>query len=170
MSVTQLAILRTHLFNDCAVECWAFCYVNKVDFGSRMEILVKHIRIVKPEELSHQSYTGLEILERTLINVCSRCRHEGLSLISCHSHPFSIKGTSFSCIDDSEEEKLFRFINSKLPDIWCLSMVHDRKSFDARIWDKKNEIFVPVNEVKIIGDKCYSLYSNSARRKYEHTS
>ena len=91
------------------------------------------------------------------------CLESGLSLIGCHSHPFSSDEVNFSSIDDSNDLKNFAYAFEKLPDIYCGSMVFGKEQFKARVFDKEDEKLADVDEVKVLGKKIQRLSNKSTR-------
>jgi molybdopterin/thiamine biosynthesis adenylyltransferase len=99
--------------------------------------------------------------------VLTKCLEENLSLIDCHSHPFSNGDVKFSRIDDENDRRNFPFIFEKLPHIWSASMVFGQDSFQARIYDKREADIVPVDEIKIVGRSIRRVSAHKKEHDYE---
>jgi len=75
------------------------------------------------------------------------------SIIDIHTHPFT-RNAFFSPIDNYHGTRNAEYITKKFPETSTMGMVVLGRGFDnfeARIWNRENMCFEPVNRIEILG-------------------
>lgn len=180
--------LRSHLLRDDKEQlAFILCGISRSD--SQLKLLCKELIKARQEDLEYNSPTMVSARKFFWKSIIERCRKSGLSVIGCHSHPFSHGDVSFSSIDDSNALKNFSYASKKIPSIYCGSMVFGRKSFKARIFDEEDRSLAAADEVVIIGrtvqkvsaatkglsggevfDRQILLFGEEGQKRISHTS
>jgi molybdopterin/thiamine biosynthesis adenylyltransferase len=143
--------LKSHLLQDGKEQlAFILCGVSRSD--SKIKFLCKELIKASQEDLKYNSLFRASANKVFWKSILEKCRRSGLSVIGCHSHPFSREDVQFSSIDDSNDLRNFSYASEKIPDIYCGSMVFGRKDFKARIFSKEDESLVAADEVVIIGN------------------
>jgi len=127
----------------------AFCGISKTK--NNFTFLVKKVLYLQSEHLVTHSKTGLEISENVYRKFLLTAKKLNLSLVFIHSHPFTDKAW-FSSIDDKNDLVHAKFIKENINQIYYANMVVAQKEFKARLFDKKKNEFVEINELKILGE------------------
>jgi len=127
-------------------------------------LLAKKLLLCSSDGLRGNSPGHVEIKKDFAKRVLTVCKAKKLCLIHFHTHPFSSKGTRFSCIDDSCDEKFFSYVAEKIPGIYHAALVVGQKHLDGRIYERNLATSLPVSEISVIGDKLEKIIPNSSRK------
>ena len=152
-------ILYKHLLHNPNQEnmAIAFCGVSKTK--RKIILIVKEITCLQSEDLITHTRHGLEIKEDVYREILLKAKALELSIIVFHSHPFAEKAW-FSSIDDSNDFLHAKFIKNNIPFIYYANVIVSQKGFKARLFDKRKEKFIEIDEVKIFGN--FSNLKNSS--------
>lgn len=142
--------LLAHLLSGRRAEQLAFilCGHNKIS-DEITKLLTSRLVIPHGKWVSQQSYASVGFANEVFRYLLHTCKKTGLSLISCHSHPFS-KEACFSSIDNEWDYRLSEYITSRIPAISYGSIVVGTENIRGRIFNSKSP-----NEasLKVIGSK-----------------
>jgi molybdopterin/thiamine biosynthesis adenylyltransferase len=155
--------LRGHLLRGRqADEEAALLLAGPCATDRRVALIVKEFIPVPDASLPAKGPAGLTIDPEFLAPVIKRARLESLSVVLCHSHPFSGAGVGFSGIDDAGERDLFPKLQARVPGLPHGAMVFGQSSFDARLWPPSQGHSVAVTQARLLGAKINRLYAASA--------
>lgn len=144
--------LRKHLLRGRgADEEAAFLLAAQAKHRRGTDLLVREVVPVPPHAILVQHGAGLEIDPVFIATVMKRAKLGRLSIVLCHSHPFSDRGVRFSGIDDGGEELLFPRFLVQVPDVPHGTMVFGHASLDARFWQPGAAGPTPFDEVIVVG-------------------
>ncbi len=152
--------LRSHLLpaNDSAGQAaeneqLAFVLAAPNVSSSRIRLVGYELLRALPEDLDHQSPSGISPHGQFVAAALTRCRREGWSLIEVHSHPFdSGSRTTFSGIDWSNDRMKMPRLASMLPGpFYHATMVVGQNSLDAHYYQRATGAILPVRKVTIVG-------------------
>ena len=88
--------LHEHLYTDRKKEQLAIVLCGVSRSGGSVRLLGRHLIIMPPETLSHQSSARIELDPVEHHRVLSRAAGEGLSQIDFHTHPGDATSVEFS--------------------------------------------------------------------------
>lgn len=160
--------LRKHLLKGiCADEEAAVLLAGINETTEKIELLVKEINEVPDVYLFTKGKAGLTINPDFLSIHIKRCRHENLSFILAHSHPFSRDSVQFSWIDDYGETQLFPKIQKRAPNGNHAALVFGQNSISGRVWLRGGSHSSKIDEFKIVSDRLekIGLFTNNLLRK-----
>jgi len=125
--------LRKLVFDKEGVEGAAFVLCGQ-HCSEDVKKLISHAVIpISDDDYLRRERDGLTIGSRALVRITKLARYENLSIIFAHSHPGG--WCHFSEQDDREEEKLFPFFQSRVPDRIHGSVVITEDSVVGRLYD-----------------------------------
>lgn len=112
-------------------------------------------RILIPDEkqLQDQSSVSIEPGRQFQAVAYGLAFELGLSIIDIHTHPFTHQAR-FSSIDDYYGTKNAEYISQYFAESSTMGMIVFGRGFDnfeARIWDREENVFRPVNRIEILG-------------------
>jgi molybdopterin/thiamine biosynthesis adenylyltransferase len=158
--------LKKHLLQNRKEQLASIlCGINKTENQTRF--LCKEIIKAGPEDLEYNSTVRVRAKKEYRKRILTACLEENLSILDCHSHPFSSAHVNFSSIDDGNDFENLTYISEKIPEIHCGSMVFSQNDFKARIYNKENQTLVSANEIKIIGQKIQKITNTVEEPDYE---
>jgi len=155
-------VLKKHLLQKVGEEA-AFLICGISESATFINLLVREVIPVPTEGFQRKAYAGLTIDPEFMMPILKKCRHEKLSVILAHSHPFSETAVRFSSIDDMGERLLIPKVKQRIADRHHATLVLGRSSVDARIWKKGKNYGEPIDLIKIIGYQTEELYPTSAK-------
>ncbi|MFA5841124.1 MAG: ThiF family adenylyltransferase [Candidatus Paceibacterota bacterium] len=149
--------LVEHLFSNRTTECAAYllCGVSRSD--TEIRLLVRSVIPVEDADIEESSPVHMKIRSLSYVRAIKQARKAGEGFIFVHSHPK--ESPQHSKQDDIEEEKLFKTVYQRIPDMIHASLVLSEPSrFSARVWldDGSN---IPVSVVRSIGHR-FRFFSN----------
>lgn len=158
------AALRAHLVRGRAAdEEAALLLAAPCQVRDLTALLVREIIPVPDSGLLQKGGAGLTIDPEFLAPVIKRARQDSLSVLMCHSHPFSDRTVSFSAIDDAGEAALFPKIQGRVPGRVHGTIVFGQRSLDARAWLPESNRRVIVDRVRRVGSKLTFEFPSSGR-------
>ncbi len=162
--------LRKHLLKGIkADEEAAILLAGINETKEKIEILVKEIHEVPDSYLLTKGKAGLTIDPDFLSIYIKRCKHENLSFVLTHSHPFSKDSVQFSHIDDYGEAQLFPKVQKRAPNCNHATMVFGQNGIRARIWLRGNDHSSKVDEIKIVSDRLEKIgFTNGSSSKMDY--
>jgi molybdopterin/thiamine biosynthesis adenylyltransferase len=139
--------LGNHLLQGSKEQfAFALAGVNRGD--GYVKILVKEVIQVPGNAFEHQSSTFLRLKKDFVAKVITRAVNEDLALLDMHSHPWSTS-VAYSSVDDRFEVERFLWSAENFPQIEHATLLMGRGSIDARMWCKKEEVIVPIQNVRV---------------------
>ncbi len=159
--------LREHLLRGCgADEEAAILLAGQSGDRDSWAWVVRELTPVPDAALRHKGPAGLTIDPEFLAPLIKRAGLESLTVILCHSHPFSSDTVGFSGIDDAGEAELFPKIQSRVPGQAVGAMVFGQNAVDARVWLPDQDGATPIDRVRVLSDRVQFIEaSGSARRR-----
>jgi len=160
-----------HMLKEGPKEGFAFLLCGHSSTRNSFRLLVREVVLAGREELEYQHGTGVCPKKGFQVEVYERCYREGLDLIDVHSHPFAGEEVRFSPLDDASElgtsgrEGTFQYLARKLPGVHLGSMVFGRKGLDARMYDPGRRRALPVDGVKVMGERMEIVLPTSSQEK-----
>ncbi len=144
-------ILYKHLLQNPNQEnmAIAFCGISKSK--RQIKLIIKEILCLQNKDLVTHTRTGLEIKENVYRKILLKAKKSELSITIFHSHPFAEKAW-FSKTDDNNDSLHGKFIKEHIPFIYYANVIVSQKEFKARLFDKRKEKFIDIDEIKIFGE------------------
>jgi hypothetical protein len=133
--------LRKHLLSDRSREQMAvtLCGVNKLK--KKLKLLVGYLILLPRDAFKEQSSCYLELKAEVQRYILKLAASERLSQVDWHSHPGESSRVDFSGVDDLHEARLASYLDKKIPGTFYGSVVVNRRSASARIWQiNRNEV------------------------------
>jgi molybdopterin/thiamine biosynthesis adenylyltransferase len=130
-------------------------------------LLCRNLIKAGPKHVEYSSGFGAALKKKFLRSILRRSKWEGLSVIICHSHPFSSQDVYFSMIDETNDREMASYISKKIPDILFGTMVAGRANFQTRIYDKAAGRMVAIDQVWVIGQNIRKEPERSGECDYQ---
>ncbi|AQQ71396.1 Molybdopterin-synthase adenylyltransferase [Limihaloglobus sulfuriphilus] len=146
-------VLTNHLAESGSDESFIYGLFSRAMTNDCMTYICKQLVVPDREELKNQSSVSIEPDQVYQALVYSLAFDQGLSILDTHTHPFSTKAR-FSGIDNHHGMANASYISANFPKTTEMGMIVFGRGFDnfeARIWDRKNERFEPVNRIEVLG-------------------
>ncbi|MEI9475061.1 MAG: ThiF family adenylyltransferase [Deltaproteobacteria bacterium] len=159
--------LNNHLLqNEKEQIAFLLCSISKRPNQTRL--LCKELIKAGPSHLAYNSESGAALKNGFFRKILKRSKQESLSLIICHSHPFSDHEACFSMIDEACDQKMASYISKKIPGpLFGTMVVAGSGNFQTRIYDKAAEKMVAIDQVWIIGRNISKYPEKSKEYDYQ---
>lgn len=166
VSEGKLGELNHHVLqNDDEQIMVMFCGVSRG--AGQVRLICKDLIKARPRDLESCSEFGATLKKRFLRRILRRAKRDRLSVIICHSHPFSGEDVCFSVVDDANDAEMASYVSSRIPGILFGSLVVGRTDIKARIYDKAERKMVRVDEVWVIGRTIMKYPEKSVECDYQ---
>jgi molybdopterin-synthase adenylyltransferase len=134
--VGWFADLRSRLLADLSREAFAVLLGKREQAGDLEVITVREQVFPTAADLSHSSIASVGVTKDFVYEVLTgmTSRFDVDCIIDVHTHPFSQSYVNFSGIDDEDERKFCKFLNSKFDGISYGSIVLSQSRYAARMW------------------------------------
>lgn len=139
--------IRAHLFKD-SKEQGCFLFVDMHFIGAVINLCVKRVHLVKPDKWDHQSSFHLELKDKEKVKIMLMARKNNCDLIECHSH-CSTGVAKFSSSDKYGLDEFVEYVWWKLPGKIYGALVWTENDVSGQVWLPKNNIPIPVREIRI---------------------
>ncbi|MFZ5919065.1 MAG: ThiF family adenylyltransferase, partial [Chloroflexota bacterium] len=156
--------LRAYLLDQGGQEQLAFLLAGVARGPDWLRLLVREAVRVPAEALERQTHTHLVVKPDFSQAILRHCFEEGLSLIEVHSHPFAQRNVAFSATDLANEEKKFRYVAQRIPQVYHATMVIGQSDQDAHLWDQRRRRVVAIDRVRLLDTPITDLIPNSSSR------
>jgi len=150
MTPEHLEMLRESLLSDAPAEAAGFLLAGWFRTDSGLHFVVREVMIPQSKDYDVQGELRLQVSPIFFNRVISRAEREGLTVILCHTHPFS-DGAWFSPADDYGEAISAKTLYDCLDARPCASLVLDPVSIAARVWRSPDRPPEPIDEVRVVG-------------------
>lgn len=141
-------ILYEHLLQNPNQENMAIAYCGVSKSKGNITLLTKELVLLQSSDLKTQTRTKLEIQDSVYRQILIKAREKELSIIIFHSHPFAEKAW-FSITDNENDYMHGKFIKEYIPIVYYANVIVSQNEFKARLFDKKTETFIDIDEIKI---------------------
>ena len=155
--------LQKHYFDADGKEGLAFGLFGESLSESCQQLLEHEVILVPPKHLAVQSPFALVLEDRFARSILRRADEMRLTLAEMHSHPGADRSVSFSPTDWENAREKAAWIARNIPHIGYASVVFGLRSFAAYVWDKTTGKAMPVERLKIIGQRYRCLPAQSSR-------
>lgn len=155
------------LFPESGSEGFAFALAGMNVLPGYTKFLVSEIVEAGAENVVRQGSGEVEPAPHFIRRVIRRCRSEGWVPLEIHSHPTSGTDIAFSQVDLTGQLEDFIYLSEKIPAGWCGAIVLGRGGLDAHVWDREEQVFIPVRQLRIISCPLKTIVPTSARRRQE---
>lgn len=146
--------LEEYFDSEKILESGAFL-LSKISSNKSTKRFIGHTLII-PEDGDYLQRTQFLIIfhPRFIKQIIERCIDEQYHIIDFHKHPFSVKETMFSGIDNDSHLKIIGpYLNKYVRNLEWASVVVGESfaSLDARVYSKWVKTSILIKRVKIIG-------------------
>ena len=152
-SYLDYEVLKKHLLAAGDNESQLFALCSKSEGPEGITLICNKLIIPGPNDLKNQSGASIEPSQEHQAIVYGLGYELRLSIVDIHTHPFS-KNPRFSSTDDYHGTKNAGYITEHFPSEVTMGMVvfgNDLNCFEARIWNRGNTCFEPVDRLEILG-------------------
>jgi len=109
-------------------------------------------------DFEHQGFDALRFSSRYLRRALLEVRERGLAgFLTVHTHPMATDHVEFSPYDDACDPELMQNLNELQPEAIFGSVVLGKVCAAGRVWDKDLEVFRPLSEIVIAGERLEKL-------------
>ena len=136
--------LDDHLLRDRTHEELAVLLAGRRQTSTHTTLLPRYMERIPAEGFAKRSAIGLELSEAAQQAILRRAAAENLDQIDFHSHPGDAAPVAFSTTDDQHERALAAYLYERFPTTLYASVVVNRVSSAARVWEIRDNVPVPV--------------------------
>jgi len=166
ISEKEKETLFRFLMQNPELENMAVIFCGEIKTKDSLTLIAKKILYLKPEHLKVQTKTTLEIKEIVYRKLLIEAETKNLSLIFAHGHQFAEKA-NHSLIDDENDLLHGKFIKENIPNIYFASLLVSKEEFKARLFDKKKEEFIEIEEFKTFDTITNNLLDNPSLEEFD---
>ncbi len=159
----QYEDLRSNLLRHAPKEAAAFALGGVFKTSDGWHFTFRELIYPKSDDYKIQREVRIEISPIFLNRVISRAEREGLTIASCHSHPFSKKGVAYSPSDDYGENASAKTIYECLKGKQMGSLLFGKDTVIGRIWISPKKKPLPFDQIRIIGRR--AIFKNIRDRQ-----
>jgi len=133
------------------LEQHAFLLCGLCRSADEERLLVRDLILTMPQDFAEQTPTYLELLPSYLIDVFTRCHHDGYHIVEAHSHPFCRRGVRFSSLDWQSQREKMAWYKEELPDAVVAELVFGHESVDGHRLVSEDGSIQPLRFLRVEG-------------------
>ena len=150
MTSKQFEILRSYLLSDPEQEAAAFLVAGFFKNDKGIHFVVRDVLIPEDKDYDFRSSYHLEVSPIFFNKAISRAERNNVTVIQCHSHPFSRDELWYSPSDYAGESTSSKTIYDCLESKPMGSLLFGQNMIMGRIWLAPGKKPEPIDEIRIV--------------------
>ncbi len=150
MTSEQFEILRSYLLSDPKQEAAAFLVAGFFKNDNGIHFVVRDVLIPEDKDYNFRSDYHLEVSPIFFNKAISRAERNNVTVIQCHSHPFSKDELWYSPSDYAGESTSSRTIRECLENKPMGSLLFGQNMVMGRVWLGPNKKPEAIDELRIV--------------------
>lgn len=163
MTTEQSKLLHNYLLSSKDKESAAFLTAGFFENDTGCHFTVRNILIPKDDDYSFRSGNHLEMSPMFFNRAISMAERDHITVIQCHSHPFSVHDLQYSPSDFMGESMSSKTVNECLGGKPMGSMLFGQKNIIGRIWLLRDKP-TTVDQIRIVGRHMQIRYTGKKTR------
>lgn len=164
MTSKQLEMLRSYLLSDPQQEAAAFLVAGFFKNDNGIHFVVRDVLIPEDKDYDFRSGYHLEVSPIFFNRAIGRAERNDITVIQCHSHPFSKDELRYSPSDYAGESTSSQTIYDCLNGKPMGSLLFGQNMVIGRVWTRSDKEPEPVDELRIV-DRHFQIHKISNRAK-----
>src|SRR3990172_10591899 len=158
----QFEILRSYLLSDPEQEAAAFLIAGFFKNDNGVHFVVRDVLIPEDKDYNFRSNYHLEVSPIFFNKAISRAERNNITIIQCHSHPFSNDELYYSSSDYAGESLSSKTVYDCLNSKPMGSLLFGQNRVIGRVWFTLNKRPEPIDELRIV-DRHMQIHKISNR-------